>query len=469
MLIRVLLAADPLTVRRRVSRLLDGSGVEVTAVPVKTQLWERLSHEEFELVVLAAGDGAPPVSLISAIRALPDRPEIVVLRPREDGEERARLLASGCLAVLWLGLPDSMLAETLGVLLVRRRDDVLRRLREARPDDPHSLNAFAFPSPVMQRFLPVARRVVESDSALLILGETGVGKERLARAIHAESRRGAGPFLAVNCGALADSLLESELFGHEEGAFTGASRVHRGYFEMAHRGTIFLDEIGEMPLHMQVKLLRVLEDRQVRRVGGEQSRRVDVRVVAATNRDLEADLKTKRFRSDLFFRLAVVTLTLPPLRDRPEDIPVLARHYLELLRAGLGRPAMTITDRALDALVARAWPGNIRELINVIERAVLLSHGTELDVIDLLPPSDPISEPEATPRNVVDPAWFDLPLIEARQVVTADFELAYLKRHLAASGGRIAAAATRMGINPRTLFDLMQRHSLRKESFKTIP
>jgi len=471
MLIRILVAMDPPAVRRRVARLLQGPGVELTAVSIRSNLWARLTHEDADLVLLGADAAEPPSSLIASIRSLPERPEIIVLRPREDAEERARMLAAGCLAVLWLGLPDAMLAETLGVFLARRRDDALRRLRADRPDERYSLNDFIYASPAMQRFMTLARRVVASDSALLILGETGVGKERLARAIHAESPRGVGPFLAVNCGALPESLLESELFGHEEGAFTGATRAHRGYFEMAHRGTIFLDEIGEMPLHVQVKLLRVLEDRRLLRVGGERPVQIDVRVMAATNRDLDAELKSRRFRSDLYFRLAVVTLTLPSLRERREDIPLLVRHYLDHFRALLGRHVTGVSDEAMRALTDHDWPGNVRELINVMERAVLLCPGAALGVSDM-PSSIASRQPSAEPDGsageppLIEEGWLDRPLPSARAELLAAFERRYLTRLLASTHGRLSETASRAGVNARTLFDLMRRHGLRKEPFK---
>ena len=465
MLIRVLAAVDPPAVRRRVARLVRGPGVELTTMSVRGNLWERLNREDVDLMFLGTNGSELPATFIAAIRDLPDHPEIIVLRPREDAEERARLLASGCLAVLWLGLPDAMLAGTISTLLDRRRDDALRRLRADRPDERYSLNDFIYESPAMQRFLALARRVVASDSALLILGETGVGKERLARAIHAESPRAAGPFLAVNCGALPESLLESELFGHEEGAFTGASRAHRGYFEIAHRGTIFLDEIGDMPRHVQVKLLRVLEDRHVLRVGGERSVKVDVRVMAATNRDLEADLASKQFRSDLYYRLAVVTLTLPSLRERREDIRPLVRHYVEYFRALLGRPVTGVSDDAMAALSAYDWPGNVRELINVMERAVLLAHEATLSESDLPPGivSRAAKAGEAVEgRPQADDRWLDRTLAEAR----AAFETRYLEATLAGTGGRVSEAARRAGVNTRTLYDLMRRHGLTKEMFK---
>jgi DNA-binding NtrC family response regulator len=239
---------------------------------------------------------------------------------------------------------------------------------------------------------------------------------------------------------------------------------------MAHRGTIFLDEIAELSPHVQVKLLRILEDRQVRRVGGERPVRVDVRVMAATNRDLEAELRARRFRSDLYFRLAVVTLTVPPLRERRDDIPLLARHYLDQFRAALSRPVASISPDAVDALVSYDWPGNVRELINVVERAVLLSHGTELGLADLPPPviagRRVPGGPDALAAPLVDPAWFERPLLDARARVVAAFERRYLERLLAATGGRIATTAERAGVNPRTLFDVLQRHGLDKKAFR---
>jgi transcriptional regulator with PAS, ATPase and Fis domain len=219
-----------------------------------------------------------------------------------------------------------------------------------------------------------------------------VGKERLARAIHAESRRSKGPFVAVNCAALSESLLESEPFGHEEGAFTGATRSHRGCFEIAHKGVIFLDEIGELPNHLQVKLLRALQDREITRVGSEQSFQVDVRMMAATNRDPREEVKTKRLREDLYYRLNVVTLTIPPLRQRSEDIPDIVASYLPWLRPRVGRDVTSIAPEALEALAHYSWPGNVRELINVIERAMLLCEGEQIRLADL---PDTIRLPQA--------------------------------------------------------------------------
>ena len=239
----------------------------------------------------------------------------------------------------------------------------------------------------MKDFVDLVKRVAESDTSLLICGETGVGKERLARAIHNQTERREGPFVSVNCGALPENLLESELFGHEAGAFTGATKQRKGRFEQASGGTILLDEIGEMPAHLQVNLLTVLQRREVTRLGGKTPISVDVRIIAATNRDLREDVKAGRFREDLFYRLNVVYLEIPPLRERPEDLPDLIGRFMRHFRRSLGRKnLMEITEEAMQVLLHHSWPGNVRELINVLERATLLARGDKITTQDL-PPS----------------------------------------------------------------------------------
>ena len=248
-----------------------------------------------------------------------------------------------------------------------------------------------------------------------------------------------------------------------------------GYFELAHRGTIFLDEIGEMPLHLQVKLLRVLEDRSVQRVGGERPVEVDIRVMAATNRELRAEMEAERFRPDLYYRLAVVTLTVPPLRERREDIPELARNFVGRFRGQLGTTATSLSPEAIGALMRHEWPGNVRELMNVIERAVLLCHGTEIGLSDLRS-GDSWTYPERvasreTPSPVEEngDALAEQPFRDARAEVLRSFERRYLTRLLEASKGRVGVAATRAGLNERSLYAMMKRHGLRKEDFKSTP
>lgn len=240
-----------------------------------------------------------------------------------------------------------------------------------------------FADPASQTVQEMLERLAPTDATLLIIGETGTGKEMAARYVHARSRRAAGPFLAVNCGALSDTLAEAELFGHEKGAFTGALRAERGWFEAASGGTLLLDEIGDLPLNLQVKLLRVLQERVVTRLGSRVSTPIDVRVIAATNVDLHAAIAEKRFREDLYFRLNVATVILPPLRERVAGLPILIQHFLRLYADRHGRPAIRISTDALKRLSAHHWPGNIRELENVIHNAVLLAQSEVIESNDL--------------------------------------------------------------------------------------
>jgi two-component system response regulator HydG len=238
-------------------------------------------------------------------------------------------------------------------------------------------------SAAMRRLVSVALRVAEVDSTVLIIGESGVGKERLARYIHSSSPRAAGPFISVNCGALPDALFESELFGHARGAFTGALHDRPGLFEAAHGGTLLLDEVGDVPLPMQVKLLRVLQEHQVRRVGENRERRVNTRIIAATNRHLAEEVAERKFRRDLFYRLRVVELEVPPLRDRLEDLRGLAQTLLARVAVRLRRPITGYTAEALEQMLRYPWPGNVRELENAVEHACALASGELIDVDDL--------------------------------------------------------------------------------------
>ena len=473
MVVRALLAVDAPEGRRRLKRLLKESNVDVVSAVGAGALWQHLTQADVDMVIVVRSllpDAVVP--FVTSIRELPEHPEVVVFSQQEDPADRATLLAAGCLAVLYDPLPDAALLDALRTLVGRRQDEMVGGRRMAGPIQRYSLDDFVSASRAMQAFLAVARRVVNTDSSLLILGETGVGKERLARAIHSESPRSAGPMVAVNCGALPEGLLESELFGHEQGAFTGATRARRGYFELADGGTIFLDEIADFPLHLQVKLLRVLEDHTVQRVGSERAIPVNVRVMAATNHQLDAEVKTKHFRTDLYYRLAVVALTIPPLRDRREDIPDLVRSYLGHFGAHLGRQVSEVSPDAMEALMRYSWPGNVRELINVIERAVLLCAGPTIGLDDLpravalhadsdgeLP--DGFASLAASFKNLQD-----VPLLQARREMVSVFERIYLSDLLHATGGRIGETAKRAGVNERSLYHMMRRHGLRKEDFK---
>ena len=284
----------------------------------------------------------------------------------------------------------------------------------------------------------------DSTAPVLIQGESGTGKELVARAIHAHSRRASKPFVAINCGAVTETLLESELFGHVRGAFTGAVADRRGVFEQAHGGTVFLDEIGETAPAMQVKLLRVLQDGEIRPVGANKSTHADARVVAATNVDLERAVAEQRFRRDLYYRLSVIVIQIPPLRERREDIPLLIEQFLANASARTGR-AVTISPEAVRALTACAWPGNVRELENTIERLVVFSRG-RIDVQDL--PETVLAAPSLEER-----LFTDLPTLD-------ELERRYVLHVLAAVGGNRSRAAEALGIDRRTLYRMAERFGI---------
>jgi DNA-binding NtrC family response regulator len=305
----------------------------------------------------------------------------------------------------------------------------------------------------MRRLYAVLERVASTDATVLVEGETGTGKDVLARSLHAASARAAGPFVAVDCGAIPENLIESELFGHVRGSFTGATSDRKGVFEEAHGGTLFLDEIGEMPLALQPKLLRAIESRSVRRVGASTSRAVDVRIVAATNRMLARCVNDGSFREDLFYRLAVVSLSLPPLRTRRDDIPVLARHFH---RAFAGPGAPELPAEFVTRLVARSWPGNVRELRNFIERSVSLGM---LDPRAGRPSQPP--PPQAPLPSLDGMIALELPLKEARTAWVESFEHVYVRDILRRCGGNVTRAAERAGVSRRFLQRLIARLGIR--------
>jgi two-component system response regulator HydG len=311
----------------------------------------------------------------------------------------------------------------------------------------------------MSVLLSTVEAVADTRANVLLTGETGTGKTLLARALHQRSSRRAGPFVVVGCGSLPSALLESELIGHVRGAFTGAVRDKPGKFELADQGTIFLDEINSAPLDLQVKLLRVLQERCFERVGDEKTREVDVRVVAATNRPLEDEIAAGRFREDLYWRLKVIALHLPPLRERPRDVVELAQHFLERSAAYYGKTVRSLAPATLAALVAQPWPGNVRELENVIERAVLLASGVVLQPADL---GQEREAPEpAIPRNSdLEAGLKGLAELPPLKQALEESERAILVRALELTAGSRSRAARMLDINRTTLFNKMRKYGL---------
>jgi two-component system, NtrC family, response regulator GlrR len=423
----------------------------------------RLQKEGFAVAEAASGEEA----LGRLAAAIPD---LVITDMRMGGMDGLALFEAvnrrhPALPVIILtahgNIPDAVHATRKGVFSYLTKPfearalmiEVERALEFAAPapagDDEDWRVGIVTRSPAMERVLAEACMVARNDAAVLLSGESGTGKELLARAIHEASGRRDAPFVAVNCGAIPEALLESELFGHVKGAFTGALRDHKGLFQAAGGGTLFLDEIGDMALPLQVKLLRVLQEREVRPVGSAQSMKVNVRVISATHRDLRAEIAANRFREDLYYRLNVVGLSLPSLAGRREDIPLLANHFLALLAARYGKAAGSFAPEAMQRLVSGAWKGNVRELQNVIEKCVAL---TQTPVI----PASMVERAMEGPLD--DMASFD----EARRA----FELEYLTRLLRMTNGNVTQAARLAKRNRSDFYSLLGRHQLDPAAFK---
>ncbi len=417
----------------------------------------RLIRPAAELLGRTVGDVLPPAAAAPLLQGLQttiatDSVQIIEYPIEDDGRLRwfeARTAPVRIPASQGPEADDRCAVVIVRDITDRKRADELESqnhyLREAFDDALH-FGEIHGRSPAMRELYRLIELVAKTDTSVLLLGETGTGKELMARAIHRLSRRNAAPLVKVNCGALPPTLIESELFGHERGAFTGALQQKKGRFELSHRGTLLLDEVGDLPLEAQVKLLRVLQEQEFERVGGTQTLRVDTRVIAATNRDLDADVRHGTFRADLYFRLNIFPIHVPPLRDRRDDIPLLAQHFIRGFCARMGRRIDEIDRRAMDKLTAYDWPGNVRELANILERAVILCQDRVLQPHHLGLPT------AATPP--VDTALGTLEEMERRHILRA----------LERTGGVLAGpkgAAALLGVNRSTLWSRMRKLGIR--------
>lgn len=470
MLIRLVCAVKDKKLHADLEKRLSNFDVQLKMCSPRKAAWQDLVRSCGDVFVVSKGLIPKPIdSSVGMLNNLPEKPTTIILHDRESSEEHANLLASGADVVLYTGiLMDSLVEAIESTLESRRQISFIDRFDQRGRIKP-KISDFISNSEEMQLFLDEVQQVVSTDSTLLLLGETGVGKEHLSKAIHAESHRSKGPFIAINMAAIPEPLMESELFGHEQGAFTGAVRSRRGAFELAHGGTLFLDEIGEMPLHMQSKLLRVLQDFEITPVGGEAPIWVDVRVIAATNKDLEEEISKGRFRQDLYYRLSVITLTLPPLRKRKEDIPAMANHFLNIYSKKLGREINRFSPEAIETLCWYPWPGNIRELINVIERAIILCKSDTVSPADL--PTTFQSGLMASSnlfgiKDMEISTWKNKTLADVKDLVLNQIEKQYLEIILEKTGGKIGEAAKTAGIHPRGLYGKMKKYGLDKSAFK---
>ncbi|MBU1195439.1 MAG: sigma-54 dependent transcriptional regulator [Proteobacteria bacterium] len=471
MLIRVSCAIKEEKLQADLKDRLSELDVQLIFTQESKMSWQELARSCADIFIISKALIPKPIeSSIFILNNLPEKPITVVLHDLESSEEHAILLASGVDVVLYSGISFDSLSEAIESIIESRRQFHYMERFDQRGRFQPRLNDFISNSREMQIFLDETQQVVSSDSSLLLLGETGVGKEHLSKAIHAESHRSSGPFIAINMAAIPEQLMESELFGHEQGAFTGAVRSRRGAFEMAHQGTLFLDEIGEMSLQTQSKLLRVLQDFEFVPVGGEKPVWVDVRIIAATNKNLEEEIEKGNFRKDLYYRLSVITLTLPPLRKRSEDIPSMANHFLNLFTKKVGKEINRFSQLAMEALCNYSWPGNIRELMNVIERAVLLCKSDRIS-IENLPTTlhlNPLSLSSLLNSDDFDSStWGNKTLPELKAEIIKEIEKKYLKMILQKTCGNLGETARIAGIHPRGLYGKMKALGLDKSGFKS--
>ena len=438
---------DEVSARTTLALLLRRRGHRVEEADGVASATKRLAEQTFDLVVtdlrMPDGDG---LDVLQAARAQADAPEVILLTAYAEWKSAKEAIRLGALDYFEKGQEPEELFHRIDNALASR---ALRRENanlKAQLRERYGLPGLIAQSPAMQAVLDLVERVAPTDATVLIQGESGTGKEVIAKAVHHASPRAARPFVAVNCGAVPETLLESELFGYVRGAFTGAAGGKLGLFEEAGGGTLFLDEIAEMPATLQVKLLRALQSGEVRRLGATQAATIDVRVLAATNGDLATRISQGSFRVDLFYRLNVIQVTLPPLRDRREDIPALAEHFLARAAAKLGR-TLRLSPAALERVLRYPWPGNVRELENAIERAAILSRSETVEPDDLPP------HVSAGLQLGPSPA---LP----RQVTLAEAERAHILTTLERFGRNHSGAAEALGIGRTTLWRKLKEYGI---------
>jgi two-component system response regulator PilR (NtrC family) len=453
---RILIVDDEQSMREMLVILLKKEGLDVRPAGSRAEAAAALREAPVDLVLtdvkLPDGDG---LEILRHVKAASPETAVVVMTAFGTTEMAVAARKLGAEAYLLKPFDVDELRIVVRDALANRslREENRRLKREV--GQAFGLDRVIGVSEVMASLFEMVRAIAPTSSTVLITGESGTGKELVARAIHGLSGRAEEPFVSINCGALPDTLLESELFGYVKGAFTDARQSKKGLFEAAHRGTLFLDEVGELPLALQAKLLRALQEREIRRVGGTKLIPVDVRLVAATNRDLAESVRKREFREDLFYRVNVILIALPPLRERTGDVPLLAYHFLGRYGRNRERPLEGIDADALAVLEAYGWPGNIRELQNVVERACALADGPALRLRDV---------PEhVRGRGRPAPAvpGKDLPLREARETWLRVFTQEYLTDLLRRHGGNISQAAKTAGVDRKTLHRLLAKFDIK--------
>ncbi len=423
---------------------------------------DSIARDSWDLGVIAARKGLVAATAHAAARGADPQLPLVMLDPSPSVETARTCLTAEATDYLDIARAETDLEDALVRLLSGSRRQAAEAVLRRAVERPYSFAGFLGESPPMREVYSIIERVAPSSVDVLITGETGTGKELVARAIHTQSRRAAGPFVPVDCGAIPDALLESELFGHERGAFTGADARRIGLVEFADGGTLFLDEVGELLRPLQAKLLRVLQERRVRRVGARQENAVDVRVVAATSRPIDAMVADGSFRRDLFYRINVVRIDLPPLRARGDDIGLLAEHFANRAAQEMGRPVGGLSTDVYQVLRSYHWPGNVRELQNVVRRAIALARQTTAGIDDL--PDEIVTAAGGVSATEPDASGF----FAKRAEHVARFEKQFLADLLSRHAGDVSAAAREARLPRGTLYRLMKGHGLDAATYRGV-
>jgi nitrogen regulation protein NR(I) len=471
---RILIVDDDQSMRYSLNRMLEGQGLQLSLAKNGAEALERFEQDRPDLVVMDIK--MPGQSGLEVLREIKERdPKALVILMTAFGTTETAIEAMKYGAFDYILKPFDI-PQMRG--LVERALEVSRMMKKivSLPDREEAEAAeetLVGSSTAMQQIYKMIGQVAPTEVTVLLRGESGTGKEMAARAVYHHSRRGDKPFLPVNCAAIPETLLESELFGHEKGSFTGALTRRIGKFEQCHGGTLFLDEIGDMTPATQAKILRVLQDRQFERLGGSERITVDVRVIVATNKDLEKAIREGSFRQDLYYRLKVVTLQLPPLRDRKEDIPELVRYFLRRFRADINREVADISPRALEKLMRYHWPGNVRELENTVKRALVIAKGHTLLAEDFLlegmdaemGPAEHLDLEERL-QKLMEPVFKELLELSRRSPgadLMSELEKILIKRALQETRGNQVQAAILLGISRNTLRSKIERYRIRKD------